>query len=211
MKDSELEERIKDANAFLKKLKANNNREWFTANKSDYAKSVKQTGQDLLVKFADVLEPMIGAQPTKKMFRINRDVRFSKDKTPYNTHLHLLWNDGSGPGFFFGASPEYVTAGCGIMGLQKERLDAYRNMVDAHGNQLAEAVNALTKKGFRMGDAELKRVPAPFAKDHPQSEFLRRKSLVLWFDFENSDLTVNNVTRCFEDLMPIYRLCQKIV
>jgi uncharacterized protein (DUF2461 family) len=77
--------------------------------------------------------PATGKPHVPKVFRIHRDVRFSKDKTPYNTHLHLLWSrrrGGERPAWFFGASPDYLTFGMGVMGLEKDTLTRFRQMID---------------------------------------------------------------------------------
>lgn len=205
-----LSDTIATARAFLKELKANNNRDWFQEHKKDYEAAIKNPGTALGQEMAARLLKLTGKEATPKQFRINRDIRFSKDKTPYNTHLHLLWTDGSGPGFFFGVSPEYVTAGCGVMGLQKDRLDAYRKAVDRHGSKLATDIESLTNIGYRLDEPELKRVPAPFDKDHAHGELLKRKSLALWSDLNANNLDVEDVFQRFEELMPIYKFCQTI-
>ena len=187
-----------------------NNRDWFQEHKKDYEQAVKNPGTAIGEEFAQALSGLAGSQLSHKLFRINRDIRFSKDKTPYNAHMHLSWGDGSGPGFFFGVSPEYVTAGCGIMGLQKERLDAYRRAVDKDGDKIAPEVSARLAEGYRMYEPELKRVPAPYDKDHPHEELLRRKSLALWLDFEENDVSKDRLMATYEALLPVYRFLQGI-
>ncbi len=194
---------IKAARRFLKKLKQNNNREWFQANKAEYEATIKEPGNLLGHHLSAKIEALTECPHTYKLFRINRDVRFSKDKTPYNTHVHLLWSAGEGPGFFFGLSHDYLTAGCGVMGLQKARLDAYRNAVDADGDALHATVNSLTDSGFRLEPPELKRVPAPFDKNHPHGELLKRKSLALWRDFQSETITQEDLTETFGELLPL--------
>lgn len=205
-----LSKTITTARVFLDQLKANNNRDWFNEHKKEYEAAIKTPGTVLGNEMAARLTLLTGKEATPKLFRINRDIRFSKDKTPYNTHLHLLWSDGSGPAFFFGLSPDYVTAGCGVMGLQKERLDAYRRAVDLHGDQLSSNVERLKNNGYRLDEPELKRVPAPFEKDHPHGQLLKRKSLALWYDLSPIDLKADEVFERFEALMPIYEFCQQI-
>jgi uncharacterized protein (TIGR02453 family) len=81
-----------------------------------------------------------GKPHVPKVFRIHRDVRFSKDKTPYNTHLHMMWSRGAeatrAPAWFFGAAPDYLTFGMGVMGLEKDTLTRFREMVDKTGDDL---------------------------------------------------------------------------
>ena len=206
----ELSSVIGTAQDFLRQLHANNNRDWFQDHKKDYEAAIKNPGNAIGETLGVRLAQLTGREATHKLFRINRDVRFSKDKTPYNTHLHLLWSDGSGPGFFFGISLEYVSAGCGVMGLQKERLDAYRALIDQEGKALAAGIDDLKNKGFRLDEPELKRVPAPYAKDHDSADLLRRKSLAVWNDLDAETVSVEHVFQSFETLMPIYRFCDKI-
>lgn len=201
---------VDQANAFFTDLKANNNRDWFNAHKKDYEATVKKPGQLLLDVIADDLRNLTGATPKTKMFRINRDVRFSKDKTPYNTHLHLLWaptSDEETCNWFLGISPEYVTVGFGIMGFDKVPLVKFREFVDGPGgDKIATQTAALLKAGCRIDEPALKRVPSPFAKDHPRGDLLRRKGYVIWKDIEASAKadglrkTVVNQFKAFEQL-----------
>lgn len=171
---------ITDAQRFLTELAQGNTREWFTAQKSRYDADLKAPAEHLLASLAPPLETLSGGPMTTKLFRPQRDVRFSKDKTPYHTHLHMLWSLPEGPGWFFGIAPDYVTAGAGIMAFGKDGLDRYRAAVNGpDGADLADILAAL---GGRMEPPELKRVPAPHDKDHPRGELLRRKSLAVWQD-----------------------------
>ena len=124
----------------------------------------------------DTLAPKLAAkldQPvTTKLFRANRDVRFSKDKTPYSLHLHMLWTpqgNGSQPAYFFGIAGDYVTAGAGIMGFDKSQQSEWRAWVsEREGAALQSKIDAVLATGATLRKPELKRVPSPFDKDHPQ-------------------------------------------
>lgn len=80
---------IPDARAFLTELSANNTRDWFTTRKSRYEADLKAPALALLEEGAQAIARITGQMPHTKLFRPHRDVRFSKDKTPYHTHLHL--------------------------------------------------------------------------------------------------------------------------
>ncbi len=194
---------IPDAVGFLKQLAANNNRDWFQAHKKEYESAVKNPATAFGAMIAARLSDMTGEEHTPKLFRINRDVRFSKDKTPYNTHLHLLWRAGSGPGWFFGASPEYTTAGCGIMAFDKDQLTSYRAAVDRDGTTLQNLVNGLLDQGYRMDDPALKRVPPPFDKDHPHGDLLRRKGFAIWSDHPMDGDPSDALMARFTEMMPL--------
>lgn len=197
---------ITDTQRFLTALAQDNTRDWFTAHKPRYEAELKNPAEHLLAALAPRLEALSGAGVETKLFRPQRDVRFSKDKTPYHTHLHMLWKLLEGPGWFFGIAPDYVTAGAGMMGFDKDALDRYRAAVDGPaGAELAEILAAL---GERMDPPELKRVPAPYARDHPRGALLQRKSLVFWQDGLEPDLRGDlpgGLMAVFERFQPLVR------
>lgn len=200
---------VPEARAFLTKLESNNSRDWFQDNKAQYDTRLKNPALALL----DVISADLGrmtAQPvTTKLFRPHRDVRFSKDKTPYHTHLHMLWTTPAGAsaqGWYFGISPSYISIGAGVMGFDKTALLNWRAAVDQDAT-FATLVSDLTDKGARLSEPELKRVPAPYAKDHPRGDLLRHKGLSVWFDKSPQDIKKGGLTEtimtAFSDLLPV--------
>ncbi|WP_264210201.1 TIGR02453 family protein [Leisingera thetidis] len=175
---------IPGARAFLAELAQNNSRDWFTAHKDRYEAELKSPALQLMDSAAQTIARRTGAEVTAKMFRPQRDVRFSSDKTPYNTHLHLMWTvNGAGCALFFGLAPDYCTAGGGIMGFSKTQLPRWRAAVDgAFGDETAALTDILALKGFAAREPELKRVPAPYTKAHPHGHLLQRKSLTFWHE-----------------------------
>jgi uncharacterized protein (TIGR02453 family) len=136
--------------------------------------------------FAEDLAKATGVPHGPKLFRIHRDVRFSKDKTPYNTHLHLLWSrpgEATTPAWFFGASPDYLTLGMGVIGLEKDNLTRFRQMIDTAGDDLTDAMGSAEATAnvtlSDWGPDPLKRVPKPYDADHPHAELLKRKSFAI--------------------------------
>ena len=183
---------VADARAFLSDLAQNNTRDWFAAHKHDYDGRLKTPATLLMEQVAAKMARDGGPALRPKLFRPHRDVRFSRDKTPYHTHLHMLWSAGkpgpNQPGFFFGVSPEYVTLGGGLMGFDKPALDAWRKSVDGpDGETLAAMIATLGQRGYSPREPELKRVPAPYPADHPHAELLRRKSLTVWREIPEND------------------------
>ncbi|MCE8009103.1 DUF2461 domain-containing protein [Aestuariivita sp.] len=202
---------IHAARGFFAELARNNERAWYEANKARYVDQIKKPAEFFADLIAEDLARLTGAAVKPKLFRIHRDVRFSKDKTPYNTHLHLLWSPVSGgvlaPGWFFGLGADYFTLGLGVMGLQGESLARYRAFVDRHGDAVQ---GALARSGATLSDwgpAPLKRVPKPYAADHPHGDLLRRKALTVALempeDWEAVGL-VKSVNAQFARLRPLH-------
>ena len=111
---------------FLSELRKNNDREWFQAHRAEYENFLVEPAREFVVALGDCLSSLgsgIHAEPRVRgsIFAINRDVRFSKDKTPYKTHLDLWFWQGDGPsrerpGYFFRLTPETLTLGAGMHG-----------------------------------------------------------------------------------------------
>lgn len=173
------------SNTFFRALARNNTRDWFEPRRAEYTNEIKKPAELLGDIMAEELARLTGARFKPKLFRIHRDVRFSKDKTPYNAHLHLMWSgdDPAAPSWFFGSSPDYCTLFTGLPGLSGAALTRFRAMIDRGGDALKVAMaKAETDVGACLSDfgaAPLKRVPRPFDADHPHGDLLRRKSLIL--------------------------------
>lgn len=197
---------VPDARAFLRDLAANNTRDWFTENKARYEQQLKAPALALLDVLSTDLEKLTDTPVKTKLFRPHRDVRFSKDKTPYHTHLHMLWS-GGGMNWFLGIAPEYISAGAGVFTFDKATLPLWRELVDRDGHKIAPALADLQAKGARLGEPDLKRVPAPFDKDHPHGDLLRRKGLHLWFDTDEATLQKDGLTQwvsaAFSEMLPV--------
>jgi uncharacterized protein (TIGR02453 family) len=177
-----------EAMGFLADLRDNNDRDWFTAHRATYERAVKGPGEHLLAALEPALGELTGRHVSGKVFRIHRDVRFSKDKRPYNAHLHIAFPARAGEatacGYFFGLEPDRVLVGAGGFDFAGPVLDAYRaGAADPKKGPALEALLArLEKAGLRVEGAELKRTPQPYAQDHPRAALLRRKGLNAWRD-----------------------------
>lgn len=208
---------IPDTRAFLKELAANNNRDWFLANKDRYDSRLKRPAELLLEQTGADLGKSLGVVVKPKLFRANRDVRFSKDKTPYHLHLHMLWAADLGGiqplGFFFGIGLNYISVGGGLMGFEKDTLTSWRAAIDGPlGADYAEDIARLGQQGFRIAEPELKRVPSPYDKEHPRGELLKRKSLSAWKDFDENGVQAPTKTLAsvFKDLDPLVQLLSSL-
>jgi len=201
---------ISEARIFLAELSANNSKDWFGDQKSRYDVQLKTPALLFLDQIAAQSGRDLGCALTPKLFRAHRDVRFSKDKTPYHTHLHMLWTLGRDqrqpPALFFGISPDYVTAGGGVMGFDKPGLVNWRSALDGPpGEEMEQALAAAQDQGFTMDEPELKRVPAPYAKDHARGDLLRRKGLAVWRRLtpDQYETPLTAVSATFRDLKPV--------
>ena len=150
-----------------------------------------------------------------KVFRIYRDVRFSKDKSPYNPHLHILWSAGqpTTPAWFFAVEPEGLWMGMGLLGLSGDLLTRYRRFIDSHGDAFTAALGALAKSHgtavSSFGPEPLKRVPKPYDPDHPHGELLRRKGLALGADLPatwRADGLVKAMKKAAEAHLPLWSM-----
>ncbi len=209
-----------EAVGFLQDLKTNNTKDWFAANKAIYETHLKAPSRLFADDMALALGALTGQDHSSKIFRIYRDVRFSKDKTPYNAHLHLAFiptgEGGQPPMWFFGLSPEKLSFGCGVFHYEKGSLDAFRDaMAGPLGAELIQTTKEMRERGYRIGEPELKRVPSGFDKDHPREEALRRKGFAVWMDTETQTFVLKSnlterTTAEFAKLMPVFQLLSRI-
>jgi uncharacterized protein (TIGR02453 family) len=158
-------------------LQLDNSKRYFEANRQVYAEAVKGP----MVALIDSLEEEYGQG---KVFRPNRDVRFSKDKTPYKTNIAGYAGMG-GHGGYLSLDARGLTVAAGRYELTPPQLSKYRKKVaaDSTGEPLAAIVAKLEKAGYGIGGEALKRVPAGWPQDHPRARLLRHKILYIYRDF----------------------------
>ena len=177
---------------FFRALARNQRREWFAMHKEEYDEGWLTPMKALLAEMRTRLEPLYSHDPLAepKIFRIHRDVRFSKDKSPYKTHIGgLLAIGGTGDGpsagaalyVHVGADELFVAAGQYMM--DAEQLARFRAaVVDGRGAALDTMLRKLTRAGYTLGSYEtLQRVPRGFDPEHPRAELLKRKGLIVAF------------------------------
>ncbi|TMD78554.1 MAG: DUF2461 domain-containing protein [Chloroflexi bacterium] len=166
-----------DFQRFFIGLELDNSKKYFEANRRTYEDSVKGPMAALL----ESLEPDFGPG---KVFRANRDIRFSKDKSPYKTNIAADVGMGA-KGGYLSLDARGFTVATGRYMMSPEEIAKFRKKVaaDGSGAQLAAIVSRLKKSGYDIGGEELKRVPPPWPQDHPRAELLRRKSLYVWKNY----------------------------
>jgi uncharacterized protein (TIGR02453 family) len=159
---------------FYDDLEVDNTRSFWEAHKSVYQESVLAPMKELTA----ALEPEFGAA---KIFRPYRDVRFSKEKTPYKTHQGAFTAIAPETGYYIEVSPRGVRTGGGCYWLSSERLAAFREAIvhDHYGADLEKRLATAVRKGYEVGGDTLKTKPRGYDAEHPRIELLRHKSLTL--------------------------------
>jgi len=166
----------KPALRFFRGLKQDNSKAYFEANRQVYEEQVRKPMEALVAE----LERDVGPGLTSKVFRLNRDLRFSPDKRPYKEHLGaFLMSNARANGVYLQISDDglYIAIGCHEMA--PDQLTRFRDAVAAPGgSKLARIVAALLEDGYHVGEPHFKRVPAGYQADHPRADLLRRNGLM---------------------------------
>ena len=172
--------------AFLRELKQHNEREWFNANKGRYERDVKEPAlafiEDLGFRLPEVAPHLVADK--RSMFRIYRDTRFSKDKTPYKTHVgiylrHERAAKADTAGMYLHLEPGHVFMGAGIWHPGTPALKRIRDALVARPEGWRRAL-AEVEPVWKLADGEaLKRPPAGYSADHPLIEDIKRKSFAI--------------------------------
>jgi len=182
---------------FLKRLKRNNRREWFLENRAAYDDDLiaplRSLVEEMDVRFARFAPEIVG-DPKRSVFRIYRDVRFSKDKSPYKTNAGLWFQHrnashgvgsethGAGAGFYFHLEPGGSFVAGGIWMPPRPTLNAIRDAVAARPAEFSRIVSAPAFKrrfGTLSEEAMLKRLPRGFDPGHPAERWLRYQSFTV--------------------------------
>jgi uncharacterized protein (TIGR02453 family) len=204
---------------FLSDLKKNNNRDWFLAHKSVYEESVKAP----MVKFVQALgtelrrfAPELETDPARSIFRIYRDVRFSRDKSPYKTHIAASFDPKNLPGvipagLYFHLQLDQMFIGGGLYKPGTAELLAVRRQIASQYKKFKKIINDATfRKNFgTMKGEQLLRVPRGFQPDHPAADLLRYKQYLaavsLPPELAMSPELVPRLASYFKSMMPFVR------
>lgn len=202
---------------FLKKLKLNNNKDWFEKNKNTYLTSKEEfeTLVEKLVrnirKFDKKISPELKAKDCT--FRIYKDVRFSKDKTPYKTNVGASINPGGRKSPVAGYYLHIEPGGCFLAGgmymPEPEALQAIRQEIDYNSKNLLSIMKSASFKKYFKGLDEinkLKTAPKGYANDHPHLDLLQHKHYIV--SYAISDKLIldkkadSNIISCFKAMHP---------
>lgn len=196
---------------FLEELKANNDRIWFKSNQARFEQTVREP---LLAFIAAFEEPLANISPSmlaiaKKsggsMFRIHRDTRFSKDKSPYKTWAavqfrHEAGRDAHAPCYYLHLAPGDVFVGAGIWHPDRAALDAIRVLIDEKPAKWVKARDAVLLAGWDLEGEALKRIPRGYAADHPLADDLRRKDFIAVRRLSEQDVVQSGFLQRYTDL-----------
>src|SRR5258708_212179 len=167
--------RPKPALQFFHGLKRDNSKAFFEAPRQVYEEQVRQPMEALLAE----LEQDLGPDLEVKIFRLNRDLRFSPDKRPYKEHLGAYLSSARATGVYLQVSNDGLYVAIGSHEMAPDQLTRYRDAVAGRdGEKLARIVAALVKDGYQVTEPSFKRVPAGYPADHPRGDLLRCKGLM---------------------------------
>jgi uncharacterized protein (TIGR02453 family) len=210
---------------FLKSLKKNNNKTWFDAHRKEY-ESAKIDFENFIQK---VLEKHAKKDPDLKeltakkcMFRINRDIRFSKDKSPYKSNLAASMDKGgkkSGfAGYYFHCEPGKNFIGGGLWMPSTDNLKRVRQEIDYCFDEFKKIIThkkfkSVYKDLYEEEGVKLNKIPQGFQKDNPASEYLKLKSWLAIAELKDAEITskglLNKTLNALEALQPLVKFLNR--
>jgi uncharacterized protein (TIGR02453 family) len=208
---------MKNILSFLEDLARNNNRDWFNENKKAYQDALDTFREFIGTILAEVskTDPSIGNLEAKDtIFRIYKDVRFSKDKTPYKTHFGGWMAKGgrksTDAGYYFHLEPGNTFMAAGVWMPPKEQLTLIRQEIMYNPSEFFKVINdPVISNGYERGGKEdmLKKGPAGFPKDFEFMEEIKYKHYIFSKNYENKDVNksgfAEKVTQDYKGIYPL--------
>lgn len=205
---------------FLKDLKKNNNKPWFDANRKRYEEAkgdFENFIQSVIDRFGKKDKTLSALKAKDCLFRINRDVRFSKDKSPYKTNFGASINKGgrkamNSAGYYFHLEPGQLFMGGGMYHPMLPELNKVRQEVDYCFKEFRQIISAKKFRSVygeldRSGEFLLSRVPKGYEPDNPAAEYLKLKSFIAITSLSDKEATsktlLKKATDAFEALQPL--------
>ncbi len=199
-----------DTLKFLKELKKNNNKPWFEANRKRYENAqteIKSFIEEWILSYGKKDETIAGLDPKKCIFRINRDVRFSTDKSPYKSNLGAYLNKGgkssNSAGFYLHIEPSGCFFGAGNYMPMPDELAKIRQEIDYNFSDFKKII---TSKKFKdsFGDLnaenKLKRAPKGYEEDNLAIEYLKLKGFTVFKKLRDEELTSKDLVKTLTEL-----------
>ena len=217
-----------DLIVFLRNLRDNNTTGWFNAHRDSYENYLLDPAREFILALGERLREVVpdiiyDPRINRSIFRLNRDTRFSADKTPYKTHLALWFWEGAGkrmdcPGFYFHLEPDSIMLGTGIYCFNPKLLERYREAVadKRTGVALERAIkNVSANGGYRLGGEHYKRVPRGYDANHERAGLLRYNGLYVGSEdpVPQEIFTPAILEYCverFNAMMPVHRWLVKL-
>lgn len=212
---------------FLKDLKKNNNKPWFDMHRKQYETAKEDFAQfvQLLIDKQGKTDQSIASLKAKEcMFRINRDIRFSKDKSPYKTNFGASINKGGKKamvaGYYFHLEPGQSFAGGGMYMPMPDDLRKVRQEIDYNWDVFKKIIGSKKFKTVygeldRSEEYMLSRVPKGYEADNPAADYLRLKSFIAFVPLTDTDLTSKTLLKktidAFETLQPLLNFLNEAV
>jgi len=211
----------KETFAFLRGLTRNNSKTWFDAHRSEYDTYLMEPARAFVVAMGErftTFAPSVVVDPrvNGSIRRINRDVRFSKDKRPYKTWFDMQFWEGEDKrcghaSFFLRMDADKLFLGAGMYEFPKGQLAAYRHAVvdPVMGSALTKVVKKVEKVGFPIGGKHYKRVPRDFDPDHERAELLKHSGLFAIKEMKlptetSSAKLVTSCTGQYKKVLPLF-------
>jgi len=201
---------------FLRNLEKNNNREWFNENKTLYHEAQQDVisfVEKLIEEMADFDEEMGKLEAKKSVFRIYRDTRFSKDKTPYKTNFGAGLGMGKGnkiSGYYLHIEPGKSFLAGGVYKPEPSVLKTIRQEISAFGDEFKAILEQDEFRNYFRGlsvEDKLKKVPQGFEKDDKMAEFLKLKHFIVTHPVSDEQLLSENAvkefTKIFKAMKPL--------
>jgi len=211
---------------FFRQLATNNNKQWFEAHRDDYEQHVREPMRELVEEmFARfrTFAPEVGGDPKRSMFRINRDVRFSKDKSPYKTHAACWFHhrgatrnvgteaEAGSAGFHFHLEPGGNSMiGAGVWMPPRPQLNRVRDSIAEKPEPFLAVARGLPKRFGGIHEySTLKRMPRGYDENHPAAKWLKLQSFTSGRSLADSDVTGAKLgsllAREYQALLPLVR------
>jgi uncharacterized protein (TIGR02453 family) len=216
----------KETVSFFRNLKKNNNRDWFVTNRGSYEEHVLAPAKAFVAGMGPRLKTIsanIVAAPkvNKSIFRLNRDTRFSTDKSPYKPNLGIYFWEGplsrmESPGFYVHLEPPKFLLAAGYHMFPDWLIGPFRKAVvdPKHGKELATILKKIAElTDFEVGSQHYKRVPAGYDASHPNAGLLLHNGLHVWREtaIPEEFFTPGLVEYCFEKMKPLAPLHRWLV
>lgn len=209
----------KETIQFFLDLRFHNSKAFMDENRERYIISVREVFYAFIEEVGGRLQKLdedLEIRPHKCLSRINRDIRFTKDKSPYRDHLWLIFHkaatdkDGM-PNFWFELGPEFISWGLGTWGENRGMMDVMRRRIIARPDDFVRLVERLYKNGFSIGGNQWKKLPVPDAVPEVLRPLYLKKDIYISrndarvADAMKPDIA-EKVYRDFEVLMPVYKM-----